>query len=144
MKKFTLFVLFVFTLALLSTNALAQQKFSKFVTEPERWDAIELSAPAECVGNPEECAVKMLNELSIEVGDEPDFSVYRLGEVAEKSVTVVFVSRLVEDDDSVLGKLYRLELSKNDVEDKSFTLNSVGQLFQCMEGPIGWRKTACQ
>lgn len=144
MKRTTFVALFVFAFTLFSAYAFGQQKFSKFVTDPTRWDGIDYSAPAECAGTPEQCAVKMLAELNIEVGAAPDFSVYQLGEVNEKSVTVVFVSRLVEDDESVLGKLYRLELSKSDVEDTSFALEGVGQLFQCMEGPIGWRKTACQ
>lgn len=144
MKRLTLFALFFFAFGLLSADVLAQQKLSKVVTDASRWDGIDFTAPAICTGTPEQCAVKMLTELNIEVGASPDFSVYQLGKVNEKSVTVVFVSRLVEDDESVLGKLYRLEFSKADVEDTSFALDGVGQLYQCMEGPIGWRKTACQ
>lgn len=144
MKKITFIALVVFVISLFTTAAVqAQQKFSKVVTDAERWDEIEYEAPSECTGAPEECAIKMLTELSIGVGDEPDFSVYRLGEVNDKNVTVVFVSHLTEDDDSVLGNLYRLELSQTDAEDSSFSLDGLGRMFQCMNGPVGWRKTLC-
>lgn len=143
MKRITFVALFVFVTALSSTAIQAQEKFSKVVTDADRWDAIEYSTPAECTGSPEECAVKMLTESNIGVGDQPEFSVYRLGEIADKNVTVVFVSHFVDDDDLVLGKLYRLELSLAGVEDNSYKLDGLGRMFQCMNGPAGWRKTAC-
>jgi hypothetical protein len=143
MKRITFVALFVFVISLCTAATQAQTKFSKVVTDAKRWDPIEYKAPAECTSTPEECAVKMLDELKISVGDEPDFSVYRVGEVNEKSVTVVFVSHLVDEDDSVLGMLYRLEMSLSDVEDNSFSLDGLGQMFQCMNGPSGWRKTLC-
>ena len=82
----------------------------------------------------------MLNELNISVGDEPEFSVYNIGEEDGKDTTVVFVSHFIEDDDDVLAKLYRLEFHKNDA---SFGLNELGRMYQCMEGRSGWRKTPC-
>ena len=143
MRKITFIALFVFVTALFSVDLHAQQQFSRVVTDADRWDTVEFITPAACSGSPEECAVRMLTDASIEVGDEPLFSVYRLGEIGERNVTVVFVSRFIEDDDSVLGKLYRLELSQSDVADGEFSLEGLGRMYQCMNGPVGWRKTAC-
>ena len=125
-----------------STEASAQ-KFSKVVTDAERWDPVAFEAPEECTGLARECALEMLGDLDISVGDEPDFSVYPIGETGAKDVTVVFVSHLTEDYDSVLGKLYRLELSRDNANDRSFRLDALGRMYQCMEGPSGWRKTLC-
>jgi hypothetical protein len=130
-------------ISLFSAAVQAQQKFSKVVTDAESWDTIDYKAPSECAGAPEECAIKMLNELNVGVGEEPEFSVYELGERNEKNVTVVFVSHFVEDDDSVLGRLYRLELSQSGAESNSFSLENLGRMSQCMNGPVGWRKTLC-
>lgn len=113
-------------------------------TDADRWDAIEYSAPPECSLSPEECAVKMLTEPKIDVGSEPKFSVYPLGETNDGNVTVVFVSRFVDDDELVLGKLFRLELERSDAADTSYSLDGLGVMFQCMNGPVGWRKTPCQ
>ena len=121
----------------------AQERFSKVVTDAGRWEPVDYKAPGECTGDAQECALKMLGESNISVGDEPAFSVYQLGEVDGKRVTVVFVSQLVEDDDSVLGRLYRLEMSLGDVEDKSYSLDAMGRMYQCMRGPEGWRKSVC-
>ncbi len=126
-----------------SSEAMAQ-KFSKVVTDATRWDPVTIAAPAECTGDPQECALKVLGDMNISVGDKPDFSVYPLGEVDGKNVTVVFVSHLIESDDSpMLGELYRVELSLGDVEDRSFSLDALGRLYQCIDGPAGWRTTAC-
>ncbi|MBX3283467.1 MAG: hypothetical protein KF756_13460 [Acidobacteria bacterium] len=144
MKKTLLFVTAAFVVALSITAASAQEKFSKVVTDADRWDAIEYSAPPECSLSPEECAVKMLTELKIDVGSEPKFSVYPLGETNDGNVTVVFVSRFVDDDELVLGKLFRLELERSDAADTSYSLDGLGVMFQCMNGPVGWRKTPCQ
>jgi len=143
MKKTTLFVTAAFVFILSAATVQAQEGFSKVVTDPARWDAIEFSAPTECSESPEECAVKMLTELKIDVGSEPNFSVYHLGNVEEKDVTVVFVSKFIEDDDLVLAKLFRLALDKNNASDNSFGLDEVGVMYQCMNGPVGWSKTPC-
>jgi len=121
----------------------AQEKFSQVVTDSERWDTIAFESTDECAGSPDECAVKMLTGLNIGVGESPEFSVYRLGQEGEKMVTVVFVSHFVDDDDLLLGRLYRLKLSRNMAEDNSFRLEQLGRLSQCMNGPSGWRKTQC-
>ncbi|MGD9587627.1 MAG: hypothetical protein AB7Q37_10450 [Pyrinomonadaceae bacterium] len=143
MSKLAVFaVLAVFGMVLVS-DVTAQKKFSKVVTDSSRWDQIDHGSPEQCSGTPEDCAVKMLDALNISVGEEPDFSVYRLGEIEGKNVTVVFVSHLVDEDDSVIGLLYRLELSRGDAGSSSFNLDGVGRMFQCMRGPIGWRKTLC-
>lgn len=143
MKKITSIALFVFAFMLCSADTAAQQRFSAVVTDADRWDTVEFNAPDECAGTPEECAVAMLTELNIPVGEEPLFSVYPIGPVDEKNVTVVFVSHFVEDDDSVLGKLYRLELTRSSDETAAFNLEGLGRMFQCMRGPVGWRKTLC-
>jgi len=143
MSKIAFAALFMMLGALFASNVTAQKKFSKVVTDPSRWDQVDHGSPKGCSGTPEECAVEMLDALNISVGNEPDFSVYRLGEIEGKDVTVVFVSHLVDEDDSVIGLLYRLELSRSAAEDNSFDLDGVGRMFQCMRGPIGWRKTLC-
>lgn len=143
MKKLAFLAVILTFGALFASEAIGQKKFSKVVTDPERWDQIDHGSPDECTGKPEDCALKMLGALNISVGDEPEFSVYRLGEIDGKNVTVVFVSHLVEEDDSVIGMLYRLELDLDDVEDDSFSLDAVGRMYQCMRGPVGWRKTHC-
>jgi hypothetical protein len=121
------------------------QKFSKVVTDATRWEPVTVGATEECTSGPQECALEVLGDLNISVGDEPDFSVYRLGDVDGKNVTVVFVSHLIEAEDSpVLGELYRVELSHDDAEDKSFSLDALGKLYQCIDGPAGWRKAACE
>ena len=126
-----------------SSDAMAQ-KFSKVVTDATRWDPVTIGTPVECTGDPKECALKALGDQNISVGDKPDFSVYPLGEVDGKNVTVVFVSHLIEDDYApVLGELYRVELSLGDTEDRSFSLDALGLLYQCIDGPAGWSKTAC-
>ncbi len=144
MKKFSLAGITLMLLSIcLSSEAMAQ-KFSKVVTDAIRWDPVPIGAPAECTGSPENCALEVLGGQNISVGDEPDFSVYRLGEIEGENVTVVFVSHLVEDIDSpMLGELYRVELSHGDKEDGSFSLNALGRLYQCLDGAEGWRKTAC-
>ncbi len=144
MRKITVVASFVIAIILFSADVHSQQKFSKVVTDPNRWAAMEYTAPAECTGTPEECAVKMLAEANVSVGDEPDFSVYQLGAVDEKNLTVVFVSHLPEDDEVVLGNLYRLELNQSGTGEGAFSLNGLGRMYQCMEGPAGWRKTACE
>lgn len=143
MKKLALTALVLFFGALLATDTNAQQKFSRVVTDATRWDPITFDTPKKCTGTPQDCALKMMEELNISVGDEPGYSVYRLGEIGEKNVTVVFVSHLVEDDDSVIGILYRLELSLGDVGGDSYNLDALGRMYQCLRGPIGWRKTLC-
>ncbi len=144
MRKITTVASFVIAIILFSTDVHTQQKFSRVVTDADRWTAMEFNASAECAGTPEECAVKMLAELNVSVGDEPDFSVYQLGAVGEKNVTVVFVSHLPEDDEVVLGNLYRLELNYAAGEGAKFQLAGLGRLFQCLEGPAGWQKVPCQ
>ncbi|MGE3468340.1 MAG: hypothetical protein AB7J13_15580 [Pyrinomonadaceae bacterium] len=142
--KRSLFAFIVLTLvSLCFTSAASGQKFSKVVTDPDRWEPIMVDAKKDCTGAPEQCAIEVLSELNISVGDEPDFSVYRLGETEGKNVTVVFVSHLIEDDDSVLGELYRLELSRADAADSIYELDALGRMYQCMSGPVGWRKTPC-
>lgn len=143
MKRVTLVAIFMMIAAFFAADVNAQQKFSKVVTDVERWDAIEFNAPSECTGTPEECAVKMLTELNLNVGDTPEFSVYELGAVEGNNVTVVFVSHFIEDDEAVLGKLYRLELVNKATASGTFGLDELGQMFQCMNGPVGWRKTVC-
>ena len=143
MKKLALTALVLFFGTFLATNAIAQKKFSRVVTDATRWDPITFDTPEECTGEPQDCALEMMEELNISVGDEPGYSVYRLGEIDEKNVTVVFLSHLVEDDDSVIGVLYRLELSVGDVEEDSYSLDALGRMYQCMRGPVGWRKTLC-
>ena len=142
-KSLFLVAAFVLSGTLFASDALAQKGFSKVVTDPTRWATVEYANQQECSGTPEDCALKMLGAMNISVGDDPAFSVYRLGETEDKNVTVVFVSHLVEDDDSVLGELYRLELSQAGVADESFSLSGVGKMYQCMEGRVGWRKTEC-
>lgn len=144
MRKITIVASFVIAIILFSTDVHSQQKFSKVVTDADRWTTMEFNAPAECTGAPEECAVKMLTELNVSLGDAPEFSVYQLGAVGEKNVTVVFVSHLPEDDETVLGTLYRLELNYAAGEEAKFQLAGLGQLFQCLEGPAGWQKIPCQ
>ena len=144
MRKIAYFATAVFVMTLSLTAVNAQKKFSKVVADATRWKAIEFSAPAQCSNSPQECAVKALTELKIDVGSEPEFSIYPIGETSDGNVTVVFVSRLVEDDDSVLAKLYRLELDKADAADTTYSLDALGVMFQCMDGEEGWRKTPCQ
>ncbi|HEX6279940.1 MAG TPA: hypothetical protein VFZ49_07985 [Pyrinomonadaceae bacterium] len=141
MKRIVFIALVISAISLASASVQAQQKFSAVVTDAERWAAIDYEAPSECTGGPEECAIKMLAGASIEVGEDPEFSVYHLGQKVEKNVTVVFVSHFVEDDDSVLGRLYRLELSQG--TSNSFQLDKLGAMSQCMNGPAGWRKAPC-
>lgn len=142
--KRTLFTVIILTLAsvCLASEANAQ-KFSKVVTDSNRWAPITIASEQDCTGDPQECALEVLGDLNISVGDEPDFSVYRIGETEGATITVVFVSHLVEDDDSVLGELYRLELSQSDADSNSYHLEELGKMYQCMRGPIGWRKTVC-
>lgn len=140
MKRIVFIALVISAISLASASVHAQ-KFSAVVTDADRWAAIDYEAPSECTGAPEECAIKMLTGANIGVGAEPEFSVYRLGQKDEKNVTVVFVSHFVEGDESVLGKLYRLELSQSD--SNAFRLDKLGAMSQCMNGPAGWRKTPC-
>jgi hypothetical protein len=140
MKVIPFIALFLLVITLQSAEVQAQQ-YPKAVTDVERWSSVDFTAPAACTASPEECAVKMLGELKIEIGDEPEFSVYPLGDKDGKDVTVVFVSHMGEEDDSVLGVLYRMELN---MENAAFSLNGLGRMFQCLDGPAGWRKTACQ
>jgi len=143
MKKYLLAgTMFIFVLICGSAEA-AAQKFSKVVTDADRWDPIAVEEPVECSGDPEECALKALGAMEISVGDEPDFSVYRLGENEGREVTVVFVSHLPEGDDSVLGILYRLKFSSENGEASKYRLDELGRMFQCVRGPEGWRKTLC-
>lgn len=143
MNRFLLAGIAVMLVSICFSIEASAQKFSKVVTDAGRWDPVTVTAPAECTGDPEKCALKALGALGISVGDEPDFSVYHLGDTDGKDVTVVFVSHLLEEDDSVLGMLYRLELSQAGADDRSFTLDAVGRMYQCLDGPEGWRKTAC-
>ena len=122
---------------------LAQQQMPKSVKDESRWKKVEYTPPAECEDTPEQCAVKMLKEINIDVGDSPMFSVYRLGEMAGTNTTVVFVSRTVEGDDSVAGILYRVALSLGDVEDRSYSLDYVGEQYKCMRGHKNWSKSLC-
>lgn len=124
-------------------SAAAQKKFSRAVTDASLWDTIEATSSTECEGTPTECAVKMLAEQNVRIGDWPLFSVYRLGEMDGKSVTVVFVSHKVDGDDSVAGMLYRLELSLGDVEDRTFSLDELGRQYKCARGRTGWSKQIC-
>ena len=139
---FTFVIVTLFTVCF--SSEAAAQKFSKAVTDASRWSPMAVAAPAECTGEPNECAVKLLSGLNISVGSKPDFSVYRLGDVDGKNLTVVFVSHLPEDDDSIIGVLYRLELSRTDANDRSFSLEALGRIYQCLNGPEGWQKTACR
>lgn len=142
--KRSLFAVIILTLVpLCFTFEANAQKFSKVVTDASRWAPITLNSEQDCTGAPEQCALEVLGDLNITVGDEPDFSVYRLGETDGKNVTVVFVSHLLEENDSVLGELYRLELSRNEAEDSTYSLEALGRMYQCMNGPVGWRKTLC-
>ena len=143
MKRFSFAGIILMLVSICFSSEAMAQKFSKVVTDATRWDPVTFDAPAECTGDPQECALEVLGDLDISVGDEPDFSVYRLGEIEGKNVTVVFVSHLPEENDSILGMLYRLELSSGDTEGKSFSLEALGRMYQCMRGPEGWRKTAC-
>jgi len=143
MRKVTYFAGAVFIVALSMLVVNAQEKFSKVVTDATRWDPIDFAAPQECSASPEECAVKMLTELKIDVGSEPEFSVYPIGKTDDGNVTVVFVSRLIEDDDLIMGKLFRLELEKSDQADLTYSLDGLGVMYQCMDGKEGWRKTPC-
>lgn len=143
MKRSIFAVAIVILVAVGFSSEASAQKFSKVVTDAERWDPVAFQAPEECTGEATECALEVLGDLNISVGEEPDFSVYRLGEVEGKNVTVVFVSHLPEEDDSVLGLLYRLELSRTDEAAETFRLDALGRLYQCMEGREGWRKTSC-
>jgi hypothetical protein len=143
MKRFSLAGIALMLVSICFSSEAAAQKFSKVVTDAARWEAVKVGAPAECTGDAEKCAVEVLSNLKISVGDEPEFSVYHLGAVEGKDVTVVFVSHLIEDEESpVLGMLYRLELSLADAKDRSFSLNALGRMYQCVDGP-GWRKTSC-
>ncbi len=144
MRKITIVASFVIAIILFSADVHSQQKFSKVVTDADRWTTMEFNASADCTGTAEECAVKILTDHNISVGNEPDFSVYQLGAVGEKNVTVVFVSHLPEDDEVVLGNLYRLELNHSAGEEGKFQLAGLGRLFQCLEGPAGWQKIPCQ
>lgn len=143
MRKATYFAAAVFVVVLSMIAVSAQEKFSKVVTDASRWDPIEFTAPQECAASPEECAVKMLTELKIDVGSEPEFSVYPIGKTDDGNVTVVFVSRLIEDDDLIMGKLFRLELDKTDQADPTYSLDGLGVMYQCIDGKEGWRKTPC-
>ena len=143
MKKYLLAgTMMMFVLICCSAEATAQ-KFSKVVTDADRWDPIAVDEPVECSGDPQECALKALGAMKINVGDEPDFSVYRLGKTDGREATVVFVSHLPEGDDSVLGILYRVKLSADSGEPGKYRLDELGRMFQCMRGPEGWRKTLC-
>lgn len=145
MKRFSLAGIALMLVSICFSSEAAAQKFSKVVTDATRWDAVKIGAPAECTGGDvEKCAIEVLSGLKISVGDDPEFSVYRLGEIEGKNVTVVFVSHLIEDEESpVLGMLYRVELSLADAKDHSFSLDALGRMYQCAESP-GWRKSACQ
>ncbi len=143
MRKIFLLFAIVFTFAVMSQTLLGQGKMPKSVRDEGRWDKVEFDAPAQCEGTPRDCALKMLKDLNIDVGDSPLFSVYRLGEINEKSVTVVFVSQEVSDDDSVSGILYRLALSLGDVEDNSFSLDFLGKQYKCARGRSYWSKNLC-
>ena len=138
----TILLLLLIAFVGVSTST-AQNRFSRVVTDASLWDPVNISSSTECEGSASECAVKMLDEQNIDVGESPLFSVYRLGEVNEKSVTVVFVSHKVNDDDSVAGMLYRIELSLSDVEDRSFSLGAIGRMYKCMRGRKGWSKRPC-
>ncbi|MFZ1701376.1 MAG: hypothetical protein WBO10_04355 [Pyrinomonadaceae bacterium] len=143
--KRSLFALIILTLVSLGfTSAASAQKFSKVVTDANRWDPITVDASQDCTGAPEQCALEVLGELNISVGDEPDFSVYRVGQTDGKDLTVVFVSHLLEENDTVLGELYRLELTRTDAANNTYNVDAVGRMFQCMNGPVGWRKTLCR
>ena len=140
MKQITFFSLFVLITLSVAMSASAQEKFSKVVTDADLWENIQFDAVDDCTGEPEECAVRMLNKLDISVGETPEFSVYNIGEENGKDTAVVFVSHFIDEDDDVLAELYRLEFHKNDA---AFSLNEVGKMYQCMEGRAGWRKTPC-
>lgn len=143
--KRSIFAVIILTLvSLCFTSVASGQKFSKVVTDANRWDPITVDASADCTGAPEQCALEALGELNISVGDEPDFSVYRIGQTDGRDLTVVFVSHLLEDNDIVLGELYRLELTRDDAADNTYNVDAAGRMFQCMNGPVGWRKTLCQ
>lgn len=144
MKKFSLAGITLMLVSICFSSDAMAQKVSKVVTDATRWDQVTIGTPVKCTGDPKECAIKALADQNISVGDKPDFSVYPLGEIDGKNVTVVFVSHLIENDDSpVLGELYRVELSLGDTEGRAFSLDSLGLLYQCIDGPAGWRKTAC-
>ena len=139
---FTSVILAIFAVCF-SSEATAQ-KLSRAVTDTTRWAPITVAAPSECTGEAKDCAVKMLGGLNIDVGSKPDFSVYQLGQTEGKAVTVVFVSHLPEEDDSIIGVLYRLEMSQMNAKGGSFTLEALGRMYQCLNGPDGWQKTACR
>ncbi len=143
MKRYLFAAIIVMLVTVGFSSEASAQKFSKVVTDAARWQPVAFEAPDACTGGAEECALEVLGDLNISVGDKPDFSVYQLGETDGKDVTVVFVSHLPEENDSVLGNLYRLELSRDNSTEKSFRLEALGRMYQCMEGPIGWRKTNC-
>ena len=144
MKNLIIAAAILFASALFVSDVSAQKGYPAAVTDTSRWASIEHGSPAECSGTPEDCALKMLDALNINVGNEPGVSVYPMGDTRDKNVTVVFVSYLPEGDDSVLGELYRLELSLAGAEDSSFSLDRLGKMYQCMDGAAGWRKSPCQ
>lgn len=144
MKRLTFIGIAVMLVSICFATEANAQKFSKVVTDADRWDAVTLTASSECAGGPQECALDVLKDMNISVGDTPDFSVYRLGDVNGRDVTVVFVSHLPDEDDSVLGMLYRVELTLTDAADRSFSVEALGRMYQCLDGAVGWRTTACQ
>lgn len=135
--------LWLLVVSILSLGVRGQSRPPQFVVDATRWDSVSFDPPPECEGTPEECAARILRELKIDITDSPKFSTYYLGEADGTNLTVVLVSHLVTEDDSVAGILYRVELSLGDVEDRSYKLEALGRQFKCARGRKGWSKKLC-
>mgnify|MGYP001411188114 CR=1 FL=1 len=136
-------ILTVVALFLNYTSATAQSNFPKVVLKPDLSEPVEVAAPAECEATVRVCSDRFLDAAGLVMGSKPRFSEYRLGEVDGRSLTIVFVTYRVTDDDSVTGIRYRLAVSLGDVEDKSYKLETLGRQSTCARGHKNWSKARC-
>lgn len=121
----------------------AQAKFSKVVLRPALWEKMIFKPKAECGQGTQDCARRFLEQAEVNLGQKPIFEFFELGEIQGRSLTIVFVTLKVDEDDSLTGIRYRLALSLGDVEDKTYKLENLGRQFTCARGHKFWSKKRC-
>lgn len=111
--------------------------------QPSIWEKMDFRPKGECSDGLQNCAKSFLEQASVDLGTAPIYEFFSLGETGGRSLTIVFVTLKVTEDDSLTGIRYRLALSLGDVEDTSYKLENLGRQFTCARGHKSWSKKRC-